>query len=64
MKAVIGASSSPNFTSMPPEVISVTVAVTVWPLRKDVALQRVARQLLDAERDALLLDVRRPGRGP
>ncbi len=33
MKAVIGASSSPNFTSMPPVVTSVTVTVTVWLLR-------------------------------
>ena len=32
MKALIGVASSPNFTSMPPLVISLTVAVTIWPL--------------------------------
>src|SRR3954465_6102036 len=49
-------------TSMPPSFTSVTVPVTTWPLRGAPAagarlLDRVAVELLDAQADALLLNV-------
>ncbi len=54
------------FTSMPPSFTSMTSQVTTSPfLTSPAALgDRITRELLDAERDALLLDVDVENRAP
>jgi hypothetical protein len=55
MKAFIAPSAIE--TSMPPVVTSTTVTVTIEFLRRSIDSVGSRRQLLDAERDAFLLDV-------